>query len=430
MSIGGKLPFRFGQLMVVSLGLLAVATVSHAEPVLSAEELIKADSQDIQVEGYSVPCFCDWNADGRPDLLVGEGGGIAPTGRIRVYLNVGVPGAPAFAGFTYVQDSGGDLAWPAYNCLGLFPRVLDWDGDGRQDLLVGTGDGLLRLYLNVGTAAAPAFAGGSNLQVGPAGDKTDIDVGSLATPASIDWDGDGRRDLICGTYMGHICKFINEGSDTAPDYQSQTLVPADGGILQVPSYRSSPCVQDLDADGKKDILTGNTEGQLLFYSNQGTDAQPDFSGYVVLEAGGQPIDLTGSARSRPCLCDWTGDGTVDVLVGANDGKVRLYQGVPDLSAADPSRVSLLAVRPPYPNPANPRVTISFALHGQAAVELTILDARGALVRRLFDDVLPAGDHRLVWKGDDAGGRPAATGVYLYRLACEGLRQSGRIVLLR
>jgi hypothetical protein len=41
------------------------------------------------------------------------------------------------------------------------------------------------------------------------------------------------------------------------------------------------------------------------------------------------------ARSRPFVCYWTGDGHFslidvypDVLVGAGDGKVRLYRGVP------------------------------------------------------------------------------------------------------
>ena len=38
------------------------------------------------------------------------------------------------------------------------PFVCDWDGDGRQDLLVGQmGRGHLRIYRNAGTAGAPTF---------------------------------------------------------------------------------------------------------------------------------------------------------------------------------------------------------------------------------------------------------------------------------
>ena len=40
------------------------------------------------------------------------------------------------------------------------PLVLDWDGDGVRDLLVGQmGGGRLRIYRNVGTDAAPRFEG-------------------------------------------------------------------------------------------------------------------------------------------------------------------------------------------------------------------------------------------------------------------------------
>lgn len=38
------------------------------------------------------------------------------------------------------------------------PFVVDWDGDGKDDLLAGQyGEGALRLYRNVGEADAPAF---------------------------------------------------------------------------------------------------------------------------------------------------------------------------------------------------------------------------------------------------------------------------------
>jgi hypothetical protein len=47
------------------------------------------------------------------------------------------------------------------------PNVVDWDGDGRKDLLVGQfGGGKLRVYLNRGTDAAPAFGAGSYVQAG------------------------------------------------------------------------------------------------------------------------------------------------------------------------------------------------------------------------------------------------------------------------
>jgi len=87
---------------------------------------------------------------------------------------------------------------------------------------------------------------------------------------------------------------------------------------------------DLDGDGNKDLLSGNTDGMILFYKNTGTNSLPMFAGYSPVQSLGQPIDLAGSVRSRPSVCCWTGDedGYWDLLIGYGDGKVRLYRGLP------------------------------------------------------------------------------------------------------
>jgi hypothetical protein len=61
----------------------------------------------------------------------------------------------------------------------------------------------------------------------------------------------------------------------------------------------------------------------------------------IVRAGGVPIDLPGSPRSRPSISDWTGDGSPDVLIGAGDGTVRLYQGVSAIPGV--SRYGLIAM---------------------------------------------------------------------------------------
>lgn len=158
---------------------------------------------------------------------------------------------------------------------------------------------------------------------------------AAATATAVDWDSDGRKDLVVGAYDGRIHLFMNEGNDTDPNFLVETFAQEDGSDLDVPSNRSSPDVLDLDSDGKKDLLTGNTNGELLLYSNTGTDAEPNFLGYLAVEADGVPIDLSGTPRSRPFVCDWTGDNYLDVLIGASDGKVHLYQGLPFLGDFEP-----------------------------------------------------------------------------------------------
>lgn len=298
---------------------------------LGPEELVQADGVDIQVPGYSVPSFVDWNNDMLNDLVIGEGG-FYGFGKVRVYLNVGNESDPLFSHYFYAQSKGSDLVCLAFGCMGCFPRVVYWDADDRKDLLVGQSKGTIKIFLNTGTDENPTFDGGRVLHLGKI---NIIDVQERATPTVVDWNNDGRKDLVVGARYGKIYVYLNEGTDTEPVFITETFVQEDASDLVVPSQRSSPVVLDLDGDGKKDILTGDTDGQLLFYSNVGTDEEPRFSGYSFVESNGVEIDFPGQAHSRPFVCYWTGDGHFgpidaypDVLIGAGDGKVHLYRGIP------------------------------------------------------------------------------------------------------
>ena len=55
--------------------------------------------------GHSAPYVCDWNGDGKPDLLVGQFG----QGRLRVYLNTGTREEPKYDGFTWFKVTGGEV---------------------------------------------------------------------------------------------------------------------------------------------------------------------------------------------------------------------------------------------------------------------------------------------------------------------------------
>ncbi len=90
----------------------------------------------------------------------------------------------------------------------------------------------------------------------------------------------------------------------------------------------------------------------------------------------------------------------------------------------------MVLSPARPNPFSAGTQIAFGLAQAGPVRLTVHDLLGRLVRTLFDGPACAGTHRLTWDGRRADGRPAATGVYFYRLSAAGGEEVRRLTLLR
>ena len=73
------------------------------EPKFKEGVKITAAGEPIDVPiGHLVPCVCDWNGDGKKDLLVGQ----FKSGAIRLYLNQGTDTEPVFGEFSFLQAGG------------------------------------------------------------------------------------------------------------------------------------------------------------------------------------------------------------------------------------------------------------------------------------------------------------------------------------
>lgn len=107
----GPLSTRRALAWLAVAALAAAPGAAAAGLTLGAEDLVQSGGASIDVPGYSVPSFVDWDSDGLPDLVVGEGSGLQ-TPRVRVYLNSGTPFQPEFEEFSYVQTDSGDLTLP------------------------------------------------------------------------------------------------------------------------------------------------------------------------------------------------------------------------------------------------------------------------------------------------------------------------------
>lgn len=66
-------------------------------------------------------------------------------------------------------------------------------------------------------------------------DGSRIDVGSYAAPLAVDWDGDGKKDLICGQFdYGRIRFYPNVGTNSDPLFNDFDYLRDGPVFLSVP----------------------------------------------------------------------------------------------------------------------------------------------------------------------------------------------------
>jgi hypothetical protein len=89
--------------IVVSVLLIILESdLSAFEPVFKRGKNIKVGGTVLDVGRYSVPSVCDWNNDGRKDLVVGQ----FWDGKVRLYINRGTDSCPVFTAFTFLEADG------------------------------------------------------------------------------------------------------------------------------------------------------------------------------------------------------------------------------------------------------------------------------------------------------------------------------------
>jgi len=78
-----------------------------------------------------------------------------------------------------------------------------------------------------------------------------------------------------------------------PVFEPGYSIAWSGGTIHTDNYGVVPNAVDWNGDGKKDLLVGTFyNGNVYFYPNQGTNAAPLFQGREMVEADGVPISLS------------------------------------------------------------------------------------------------------------------------------------------
>ena len=165
----------------------------------------------------SIPVFFDENDDGLKDLLVGNFHRYIPNldkeGTIALYSNSGSTTNPEF---TYIDYNYLNLSQQSYG-LRLVPTFGDIDGDGDEDMYVGTANGSLMYFENTSVGSGAVFNT-------PQLNITDnlgsvIDPGLYSFPQLFDLNDDNLLDLIIGVRTGELYYYENIGTTNAPVFE-------------------------------------------------------------------------------------------------------------------------------------------------------------------------------------------------------------------
>jgi hypothetical protein len=199
--------------------------------------------------------------------------------------------------------------------------VCDWNNDGRRDLVVADGQGTVTLFLNQGGPAKPRLAAGSPVLA----DGKPIQAGPRASVLVCDWDNDGRKDLVLAGDR-HYSWHRNIGTDAAPRLAAAQPITFGGKPVAYVRPNLGSFV-DWDGDGRRDLIGCHFENSIRFYRNLGSGApgeEPRFAdpeGVVILQ-GESPQMISGADA-----VDWNGDGDLDLLTGQGHGGsgLRFYE---------------------------------------------------------------------------------------------------------
>ena len=399
------------------------------------ENILSPDIKELYFSGINTRAnqwqFVDFNGDDVLDILVGigvwgprDGKGGKYYGWDDAYDSNGKWTNGPLHGFLYIIENISSNENPDYkNPVQLFntdglpldvygrpsPNFVDFNGDGKRDLICGEFRDGLTFFENVGSMENPLFAPGRPLTNGDQIIRMDL---CMITPVAYDFTGNGWPDLIVGDEDGRVALIEHTGKIVdgmplflPPRYFKQQADKIKFGAL------ATPVGFDWNGDGDDDILSGNTAGQIAFIENLGGDpirwAAPQ-----LLEADGEAIhiqagvngSIQGPAEAKwgyttLSVADWNHDGLPDLIVNSILGNVIWYENTgtldnPKLTKAKPITVEWNGKTPkPSWNWWNPRdnelvtqwrtTPVAVDWTGDGLTDLVMMDHEGylALYRR-------------------------------------------------
>ena len=298
----------------------------------------------VAVDTLATPCRADWNDDGFDDLIIGDASGW-------LTLWPGTSDASIYGNPVYMTENGRTVhvqAGPSGSFQGinearwgyLQPTVGDWDNDGSLEIITNDILGQIKLYQKTSSPnnlSEPVVFTRNGTQL-PAAWRSRPAI----IPSNVNYAGDNKPCLLYLDYAGDLAIGIPDSVGDTNITQSTKLLYNDNTTIHLCGPegfwgRTKLAVTDWDGDGIWDILFGtNGSSQKYFIKdapnssapywmkNVGTATNPRFRyPHMITLVNGQAIDLKVH-NSSVWPTDLNGDNQLDLIIGAEDGKVYKF----------------------------------------------------------------------------------------------------------
>ncbi|MDG9674096.1 FG-GAP-like repeat-containing protein [Micromonospora sp. DH14] len=260
---------------------------------------------------YARTEIAEMNGDKRADYVQ-----IRKDGSIRVGINTeDQPGQPTWlpwGGGTGEFVPTGQRSDPADTGFADSARLVDIDGDGRDDFVLLSPSGEMEVFYNrlLQAGGLPGF-------VHQAGNIAPVNDVARADIRFADINGDGRDDYLRVGTAGQVHAYVNTGlaSDSPKPVWVEKLNWAPGATG---ASRNNLRFADVDNDNKADYLTVGSNGNVHAYLNRGGKDAGGFEAHLnFANESNYPGELVQ-------FKDISGDGKADYLVVYHQGAVRAW----------------------------------------------------------------------------------------------------------